>query len=113
LLQQPVYIGKARNLCGRIGEHLRQGSILRTRLEEAGHKIEDCRLLIILTSESGLSNNTNSSRIESLSGINTSDSDTFLEDGSSTLDPDVLDTELLVEDILSRLFLPSFTLRYG
>jgi hypothetical protein len=40
--------------------------------------------------------------------------------GSSDVDAEIFDSELpetepelLVEDILSRLFLPSFTLRYG
>ncbi|GEM_PF-1162821 len=100
VFQQPLYIGKATNLQNRIRNHLSEGSRLRERLSLAGHSIDQCRLLLVgMPSESlGLS--------ESL--------------GSSDVDAEIFDSELpetepelLVEDILSRLFLPSFTLRYG
>jgi len=102
IFQQPLYIGKATNLYSRIRSHIREGSILRDRLADAGHKINKCRLLIIHTS------------------YNTSTmSDSVDEDDEldNQIEEDYecskLASDKLVEDILSRLFLPSFTLRYG
>lgn len=103
LFQQPLYIGKANNLHSRICSHLHEGGILRERLGAAGHNINRCRLLLILTS------------------YNTSSIAPDIPDGEDEVDNQVsedcefseLASERLVEDILSRLFTPSFTLRYG
>ncbi len=103
IFQQPLYIGKAKNLYSRIRSHLSEGSILRERLATAGHKINRCRLLIIHTSYS------NSSIVpDDMNEDNDSDTESNEESEYSELA-----TEKLVEDILSRLFLPSFTIRYG
>ncbi|MEH1930737.1 GIY-YIG nuclease family protein [Nostoc sp.] len=96
LFQQPLYIGQATNLYSRIRSHLYENSILRERLNIAGHNIERSRLLVITTTESEL--NCNASNAD----------EDELESEFSESEP-----EKLVEDILSRLFLPSFTLRYG
>ena len=94
LFQQPMYIGKATNLHNRIRSHLREGSKLRERFNLAGHNIDHCRLLLVgMPSE--LSSQYNQQDID------------FEPEFSE------VESELLVEDILSRLFLPSFTLRYG
>lgn len=94
VFQHPLYIGKAINFQDRIRSHLREGSKLRERLYSAGHNIDQCRLLLVETS--------------SKSSVQTSEN-------IDEIEPEVSETELeqLVEDILSRLFLPSFTLRYG
>ena len=92
LFQQPFYIGKSSNLHSRIQTHLKEGSILRERLKSAGHSIEKSRLLLVCTPTSEIS-----SQVEE-------DSDNEFPETS---------TDLLIEEILSRLFLPSFTLRYG
>lgn len=94
IFQQPLYIGKATNLRNRIRNHLSEESQLRERLSLAGHNIDQCRLLLVgMPSES--------------SSQPDSDSEAF-----DTEIPEA-EPERLVEDILSRLFLPSFTLRYG
>jgi hypothetical protein len=103
IFQQPLYIGKTNNLYSRIRSHLSEGSILRERLAAAGHKINRCRLLIIHTSY------INSSTV----------SDDINEDNNldNQLDEECeypeTASDKLVEDLLSRLFLPAFTLRYG
>ncbi|PSB22821.1 hypothetical protein C7B76_02590 [filamentous cyanobacterium CCP2] len=94
VFQQPLYIGKATNLQNRIRNHLSEGSRLRERLSLAGHNIDQCRLLLV-----GIS-----SEPSKLSDTDTENFDSELPEA---------EPELLVEDILSRLFLPSFTLRYG
>lgn len=96
LFQQPLYIGKATSIYTRIRSHLYEGSTLRERLDAAGHSIDRCRLLVIETSDS----------VSSLFADDDDDDDFDKE--FSEAEP-----EKLVEDILSRLFLPSFTLRYG
>jgi hypothetical protein len=99
IFQQPLYIGKATNLYSRIYTHLKEGSILGDRLAKSGHNISQCRLLVIQTSD--CSSNINIEEI--------------IEDESTSEDIEFSQppSEQLVEDILSRLFLPSFTLRYG
>ena len=97
IFQQPLYIGKAVNLKNRIRNHLNVDSLLRTRLQEAEHDIEECRLLII-----GCSEDLNYINLDS---VNTEEDE---ESEISQLTP-----EVLIEDILSRLFLPSFTIKYG
>jgi hypothetical protein len=94
LFQQPMYIGKATNLYNRIRSHLREGSKLRERFNLAGHNIDQCRLLLV-----GMPPELSSQYNEQ-----NSDFESELPEAES---------EQLVEDILSRLFLPSFTLRYG
>lgn len=97
LFQQPLYIGKARNLQTRISNHLGVESVLRERLKDAEHDLEQCRLLIL-----GCSENINYCIAEN------TESEQDNENEFSQLEP-----EALIEDILSRLFLPSFTINYG
>lgn len=103
IFQQPLYIGKAANLYSRIRSHLQEGSILRERLGTAGHNINRCRLLLIYTSP--ITSN--------LSPDITEEEDEFDSQLYEDCEFSSLSSERLVEDILSRLFLPSFTLRYG
>ncbi|MBW4574450.1 MAG: hypothetical protein KME08_04115 [Aphanothece sp. CMT-3BRIN-NPC111] len=103
IFQQPLYIGKASNLHSRICSHLREESILRERLKAAGHNINRCRLLLIHTSFS--------TQNFALHGAD--EADEFENQVSEDCELSELASERLVEDILSRLFLPSFTLRYG
>lgn len=98
LFQQPLYIGKATNLQQRIRAHLYLGSILRERLALANHDIDKCKLLIIgTTSSEALSSSKSESELD----------DYFDEELSD------LESDRLTEDILSRLFLPSFSINYG
>ena len=97
LFQQPLYIGKATNLKNRISNHLSIKSVLRERLKDAEHDIERCRLLIL-----GCPKNLNYLTSENI------DLEEEKESELSQLAP-----EALIEDILSRLFLPSFTIKYG
>ena len=97
LFQQPLYIGKSSNLRNRIKNHLSIESILRERLKEAEHDIEQCRLLILNCSDN--------------TGCLTSKSIEPEEDNEGEFSQ--LEPEELIEDILSRLFLPSFTINYG
>lgn len=103
LFQQPLYIGKATNLHSRIRNHLQEGGILRERLAAAGHNINRCRLLLIHTSYS----------TTSFVPEYNDEEDEFDNQFSEDCEFSELASERLVEDILSRLFIPSFTLRYG
>jgi hypothetical protein len=103
IFQQPLYIGKATNLYYRIRSHLSEGSILRERLASAGHRINRCRLLIIHTSYSD-------SSIYPTGFNETDELENQVDEYSECSE---LASDKLIEDILSRLFLPSFTLRYG
>lgn len=105
LFQQPLYIGKATNIYIRIRNHLREGSILRERLRMAGHNIDGCKLLVV-----GTSYESSSFTTENIDDQDEYDSELFEESDSEFSE---LELENLLEDILSRLFLPSFTLRYG
>lgn len=98
LFQQPLYIGKAANLRTRISSHLGVESVLRKRLKDAEHDLEQCRLLILCSPES----HNHYPLIQSLEMEEENESE------FSHLEP-----EALIEDILSRLFLPSFTINYG
>lgn len=100
LFQQPLYIGKANNLRYRIRNHLNIDSVLRKRLKDAEHDLDSCRLLIV-----GYSQFTYYNDLKSLEDTETEEDN---ENEFSELEP-----EILIEDILSRLFLPSFTLNYG
>ena len=97
LFQQPMYIGKALNLRSRISNHLAIESRLRARFADAEHDIEQCRLLVLCSPQE-------------ITGITYEDieAEDDLESEFSYLEP-----EALIEDILSRLFLPSFTINYG
>jgi hypothetical protein len=99
IFQHPLYIGKAQNLYSRIRCHLREGSILRERFAGAGHDINRCRLLLIQNF---------SQNFDTPKTILVED-----EELDEELEFSEFAAEQLVEDILSRLFLPSFTLRYG
>lgn len=102
IFQQPLYIGKAANLYSRINSHLREGSLLRERLASGGHKINRCRLLIIHTSYN--TSNVVADGFDEYDELNNNEEDYECSELSS---------DRLIEDILSRLFLPPFTLRYG
>ena len=102
LLQQPLYVGKAEELSTRIGEHLQTGSVLQERLQEAGVQIRNCWLLCVLLPECYANPSVMPSPIPATIP------DESDEDESLSLAP-----ELVVEDLLSRLFLPLFTQRYG
>lgn len=97
LFQQPLYIGKAINLRTRISNHLGLESVLRERLKDANHNIEHCRLLILCCSEH----------------INYYTSEDIEIEQNNENELSQLEPEALIEDILSRLFLPSFTIKYG
>ncbi|MEH2069406.1 MAG: GIY-YIG nuclease family protein [Nostoc sp.] len=103
IFQQPLYIGKAKNLYSRIRSHLSEGSILRERLAKAGHKISRCRLLIIHTSYG----------YSSIVSDEINKENDFEHELDEEYEYSELASDKLVEDILSRLFIPSFTLRYG
>ena len=100
IFQQPLYIGKANNIHARISDHLKGASVLRRRLNDAGHDIDNCRLLLLY-----IRGEPSSLEVESDS-IELDDDDSEIEGTQST-------TEVLIEDIVSRLFLPTFTARYG
>lgn len=100
IFQQPLYIGKATNIHARISDHLKGASVLRRRLNDAGHDIDNCRLLLLY-----MRGEPSSLEIESDS-VELDDDDSEIEGAQST-------TEVLIEDIVSRLFLPTFTARYG
>lgn len=96
IFQQPLYIGKSEDLRSRIKSHLKETSVLRSRLREANHEIDQCKLLLIKTGEY-------------FSKIAEDIDELDIDEGEI---PEK-ESEQLIEDILSRLFLPSFTLRYG
>ena len=97
LFQQPLYIGKAVNLRTRISNQLGVQSVLRERLRNAEHDLEQCRLLIMSCSE-----------IINYSTLGSLEVEEENESEVANLEP-----EALIEDLLSRLFLPSFTVNYG
>lgn len=105
LFQQPLYIGKSNNIKTRIKHHLDEGSDLRQRLYEADHNIEKCRLLVV--------NLTDSDRHQNLNNFNGNDEENFEDLNLEETEFATGSQEQLIEDILSRLFLPSFTIRYG
>lgn len=103
LFQQPLYIGQSNNAKIRIKNHLEANSILRERLQDANHDIEKCRLLIIDV-DSKNQNCLPTDESDKFNDISIIDNETEFPVGQQ---------EKLIEDILSRLFLPPFTLRYG
>jgi hypothetical protein len=98
LFQQPLYIGKAEELATRVDEHLQAGSVLQERLGEVGIQLRDCWLLCVLLPDLGLGG-------ASPATPATSPDPNGVEES--------LSPELVVEDLLSRLFHPLFTQRYG
>lgn len=99
LFQQPLYVGKAASLADRIEQHLSPRSPLRQRLDGAGISLDSTKLLFLTLDESEFS-------------------DLAVIDPADVLDDDIdtsseLPLELVMEEVFSRLFHPSFTLRYG
>lgn len=93
LFQAPLYVGKSTNLRGRVEQHLKNGSVLRDRLFEAGIDIEKTYLLVVPTPAP-----VGKEKIKS-DDENTNESVTAYE--------------LLFEEVFSRLFNPAFTIRLG
>jgi hypothetical protein len=102
LFQQPLYVGKANELTTRIEEHLQTGSVLQERLEQVGIQVRNCWLLCVLLPECDLAP-TDAATTTPATSLDGND-----EDENISLTP-----ELVVEDLLSRLFHPLFTQRYG
>lgn len=100
IFQNPLYIGKTNNFRGRINQHLSASSSLRNRLSESNHDIDQCKLLLI-----GLY----VSQKDSNPQENTDEENEEIDNNDFCID----ETDVLLEDILSRLFVPSFTVRYG
>jgi hypothetical protein len=94
LLQAPLYVGKSVDLKARVTQHLRAGSTLRARLMEAGIDIEKCHLLIVPLPDS-----------KETPHIGNVDKSLIVESE--------LAQELIFEEVFSRLFNPSFTIRLG
>ena len=93
--QQPLYVGKASHLPTRIRQHVEPGSVLRQRLETVGIDIE--RLLLICMPVDGL----------------VADETEVQPDIEPNETDESLPTELVVEELFSKLFHPLFTARYG
>jgi hypothetical protein len=102
LFQQPLYVGKAEELTTRIGEHLQAGSVLQERLEEVGVQVRNCWLLCVLMPGLGTA-----------SSVETPVIPVTTTEGGDEDDTVSLSPELVVEDLLARLFHPLFTQRYG
>ncbi len=102
LFQQPVYVGKAVDLSVRIAQHLAPKSALRARLAEARMDIDMARLLIFIIDPEVY---------EGLAPLTIAD--VVDADDETDADSDTLPVELVMEEFLSRLFLPSFSIRYG
>jgi hypothetical protein len=102
LLQAPLYIGKAVDLRNRISTHLKEGSILRERLAQAGVSIDRTLLLIIPNPENPRDDGDQLKNVEA----NAMSEDIDDESPQSA-------HELLYEEIYSRLFNPQFTIRLG
>jgi hypothetical protein len=83
IFAQPLYVGRATVLRDRVGQHLSPDSDLRTRLQAARIDIARCRLVYVDLSDVGE------------------------EFDDSDAVPDV------IEELLSKLFCPPFTARYG
>jgi hypothetical protein len=79
IFQQPLYIGKADPLRGRVEAHLTGRTPLLRRLDTVGINLLCCTLVYV-------------------------EVPTFVTD---------LDTSLQIEELLSKLFCPPFTVRYG
>ena len=105
LLQAPLYIGKSIDLRSRISQHLKSGSDLRNRLSEAKIPLDNCQLLIVPLGDSDSLSTTNLSELEETH-------DASPEISSLDAEKEWVDEEIF-EEIFSRLFNPSFTIRLG
>lgn len=102
LLQNPLYIGKSSDIKKRINSHLKIGSILRERFKSAMIDLERTQLLIIPNIITGEDFNS----IDNITCCDDSDETSYDEMPYDS-------SELLYEEIYSRLFNPSFTVRLG
>ncbi|MBX7132907.1 MAG: hypothetical protein K1X67_09550 [Fimbriimonadaceae bacterium] len=104
LFSRPLYIGKAGSIRDRIDQHLSPQSVLRARFASAGIAIDTCTLLYVPVPS--LSSTTESTALR--------DDEAPPDEGDeSDAAVDELDSNAIVEDVLSRLFHPAFTIRYG
>jgi hypothetical protein len=95
-LQAPLYIGKAsKSLRARVGQHLHHKTPLAERLAVAGIDITECSVLYIQSQTPSL---------------RTEHEDNQNDNIHPTLESD---DELLFEEVASKLFLPTFTQRFG
>ena len=93
LFQAPLYVGKSANLRERVGQHLKNGSVLRDRLLEARIDLDKTYLLIVPTPTPPVQEAMN---------------------GEISSEDEVMPAyELLFEEVFSRLFNPGFTIRLG
>lgn len=99
LFQTPLYIGKSKDLRQRIGQHLSEGSILRLRLREVSIDIEETFILLVPSSSED--------EPTILEAADYQDEEGDISNNSEYNDED------LMEEILSRLFNPQFTIRLG
>jgi hypothetical protein len=102
LFQQPLYVGKAQDVAERIDHHLQPESKLRKRLTKVGVSLTKCWLLCVLLPDANSQTDDTCTDAAYTRSLN--------EDGTEQT---VLSPELVVEDLLSRLFHPLFTKRYG
>ncbi|MFT6862293.1 MAG: hypothetical protein ACJAVK_000850 [Akkermansiaceae bacterium] len=107
LFQAPLYIGKSHNLKTRLSNHLKEESPLRLRLEEASVDIDKCLLFVSPQYDQGLGELIPDDKEASGTAHNEEEMEDFGEPATE------LDHELLIEEVLSRLFSPQFTLRIG
>jgi hypothetical protein len=94
LFQAPLYVGKSSNIKSRVGQHLKNGSPLRQRLGAAGIEMDRTYLLIVPTPVQSQDHGA---------------TDAVSDDLDGTSSP----YELLFEEVFSRLFNPTFTIRLG
>lgn len=118
-LQAPLYVGKASvSLKSRAKQHLDGSSGLKERLRRAGEDLSCCSLLIIQSSAWGKVDvdwDDDSSRLRLQSRESTNEQEPEVQSNGSEIDEvgeQGMD-ELLCEEVLSRLFLPTFTVRYA
>lgn len=97
LFQAPLYVGKSKNVRGRIRHHLKSDSPLRLRLQDASINIDTASILIVPN--------------PTVEDSDLSESAPFSE-GEDEFDIDD-QHESLYEEIFSRLFNPLFTIRLG
>lgn len=93
LFQAPLYVGKSSNIKSRVGQHLKNGSPLRQRLGAAGIEMDRTYLLIVPTPDQTAESNDDASADDA--------------DGTASA------YELIFEEVFSRLFNPTFTIRLG
>ncbi|WP_140162499.1 hypothetical protein [Billgrantia desiderata] len=86
LFQSPLYVGKANNIRARLRQHLDGDSDLKETLSESGIDIRKTNVLAIM-----------------------SEGESYEKEEKAT----GVEYENLIEDLLSRMFCPGFTRRYG